>query len=131
VLSIHTPLTRATRGMIGERELRLLPRDAVVVNTARGPILDIDALERCLRDGHLAGSGLDVIPEEPPREPVPSLLRAYRAREPWLAGRLVITPHIAFHTPEAWAAIRRKSAETMRGVLVEGKRTNVIPPEGD
>jgi phosphoglycerate dehydrogenase-like enzyme len=72
-----------------------------------------------------------VIPEEPPREPVPSLLRAYRAREPWLAGRLVITPHIAFHTPEAWAAIRRKSAETMRGVLVEGKRTNVIPPEGD
>jgi C-terminal binding protein len=131
VLSIHTPLTRATRGMIGERELRLLPRDAVVVNTARGPILDIDALERCLRDGHLAGAGLDVIPEEPPREPVPSLLRAYRAREPWLAGRLVITPHIAFHTPEAWAAIRRKSAETMRGVLVEGKRTNVIPPEGD
>lgn len=131
VLSIHTPLTRATRGMIGERELRLLPRDVVVVNTARGPILDIDALERCLRDGHLAGAGLDVIPEEPPREPVPSLLRAYRAREPWLAGRLVITPHIAFHTPEAWAAIRRKSAETMRDVLVEGKRTNVIPPEGD
>jgi phosphoglycerate dehydrogenase-like enzyme len=131
VLSIHTPLTRATRGMIGERELRLLPRDAVVANTARGPILDIDALERCLRDGHLAGAGLDVIPEEPPREPVPSLLRAYRAREPWLAGRLVITPHIAFHTPEAWADIRRKSAETMRGVLVEGKRKNVIPPEGD
>jgi phosphoglycerate dehydrogenase-like enzyme len=59
------------------------------------------------------------------------VLRAYRAREEWLAGRLVITPHIAFHTPEAWEDIRRKSAETMRDVLVEGKRTNVIPPEGD
>jgi phosphoglycerate dehydrogenase-like enzyme len=102
-----------------------------VVNTARGPILDLDALERCLRDGHLAGAGLDVVPEEPPREKLPSLLRAYRAREDWLAGRLVITPHIAFHTPEAWDDIRIKSAETMRDVLVEGLRTNVIPPESD
>ena len=128
VLSIHCPLTRATRGLIGERELRLLPKNAVVVNTARGPILDIDALERCLRDGHLAGAGLDVIPEEPPVEPIPSLLRAYRAGEEWLRGRLVITPHIAFHTPEAWRDIRIKSIETMRDVLVEGRSTNVIPP---
>lgn len=131
VLSIHAPLTRGTRGLIGERELRLLPRNAVVVNTARGPILDIDALERCLRDGHLAGAGLDVIPEEPPRDPVPSLLRAYRAGEDWLRGRLVVTPHIAFHTPEAWDDIRLKSLETMRDVLVEGKATNVIAPEAD
>jgi len=131
VLSIHAPLTRATRGMIGERELRMLPKDAVVVNTARGPILDIDALERVLRDGHLAGAGLDVIPEEPPRDPVPALLSAYRAQEAWLRGRLVITPHIAFHTPEAWDDIRLKSLETMRDVLVLGKATNVIPPEAD
>ena len=131
VLSIHAPLTRATRGLVGERELRLLPKGAVVVNTARGPILDIDALERALRDGHLAGAGLDVIPEEPPREPVPSLLRAYRAQEEWLRGRLVVTPHIAFHTPEAWDDIRIKSLETMRDVLVRGLRTNVIPPESD
>jgi len=102
-----------------------------VVNTARGPILDIDALERVLRDGHLAGAGLDVIPEEPPRDPVPALLSAYRAQEAWLRGRLVITPHIAFHTPEAWDDIRLKSLETMRDVLVLGKATNVIPPEAD
>ena len=131
VLSIHCPLTRATRGLIDERALRLLPRNAVVVNTARGPILDIDALERCLRDGHIAGAGLDVIPEEPPQDPIPSLLRAYRAKEPWLEGRLVITPHIAFHSPEAWDDIRRKSIETMRDVLVDGLRTNVIPPDSD
>jgi C-terminal binding protein len=131
VLSIHAPLTRTTRGLIGDRELRLLPKDAVVVNTARGPILDIDALERALRDGHVAGAGLDVIPEEPPKDPIPNLLRAYRAGEEWLRGRLVVTPHVAFHTPEAWDDIRLKAAETMRDVLVEGKRTNVIPPESD
>jgi phosphoglycerate dehydrogenase-like enzyme len=131
VLSIHCPLTRTTRGLIGEAQLRMLPRNAVVVNTARGPILDIDALERCLRDGHIAGAGLDVIPEEPPRTPIPSLLHAYRAKEDWLQGRLVITPHIAFHSPEAWDDIRLKGVETMRDVLVEGRRTNVIPPEGD
>ena len=131
VLSIHCPLTRETRGLVGERELRLLPPGAVVVNTARGPVLDLDALEQCLRDGHVAGAGLDVLPEEPPREPVPALLRAYRAREDWLLGRLIVTPHIAFHSPEAWQDIRVKGAETMRDVLVEGKRTNVIPPESD
>ncbi|GGC44033.1 dehydrogenase [Siccirubricoccus deserti] len=131
VLSIHCPLTRTTRGLVDEAALRRLPKGAVVVNTARGPILDIEALERCLRDGHLAGAGLDVIPVEPPVEPIPSLLRAYRAQEEWTRGRLIITPHIAFHSPEAWQDIRVKGVETMRDVLVEGKRTNVIPPESD
>lgn len=131
VLSIHCPLTRATRGLVGARELALLPRDAVVINTARGPILDLDALEAALRSNHLAGAGLDVIPVEPPVEPIPRLLAAYRASEPWLMGRLVIMPHVAFHSPEAWDDIRLKSAETMRDVLVRGLRTNVIPPESD
>ena len=131
VLCIHCPLTRRTRGLIGERELRLLPQNAVVINTARGPILDIEALERVLRDGHVAAAGLDVIPVEPPVEPIPALLRAYRDREDWLTGRLIICPHIAFHTPEAWDDIRLKGAETMRDVLVEGLNTNVIPPESD
>lgn len=131
VLSIHCPLTRNTRNLVGARELALLPRDAVVVNTARGPILDIEALEAALRSNHLAGAGLDVIPVEPPVEPIPSLLRAYRDREDWLMGRLVIMPHVAFHSPEAWDDIRLKSAETMRDVLVRGLRTNVIPPESD
>jgi C-terminal binding protein len=129
VLSIHVPDTPGTRGLIGARQLAQLPEGAVVVNTARGTSLDIDALDAALRAGHVAGAGLDVIPVEPPVEPVPRLLAAYRAREPWLAGRVVITPHSAFHTPEAWLDIRRKSAETMRDVLVDGLSTNVIPPD--
>ena len=131
VLSIHAPLTQGTRGLVGAAELALLPAGAVVVNTARGPILDIDALEAGLRSGHIAGAGLDVVPVEPPVEPVPELLRAYRAREEWLKGRLVITPHSAFHTPQAWDDIRLKGVETMRDVLVLGLKTNVIAPESD
>jgi C-terminal binding protein len=131
VLSIHVPDTRKTRGLIGARELALLPKDAIVVNTARGTSLDIDALAAALQSGHLAGAGLDVIPVEPPVEPVPALLAAYRRREPWLEGRLIITPHSAFHTPEAWDDIRRKSAETMRDVLVMGLASNVIQPDHD
>jgi phosphoglycerate dehydrogenase-like enzyme len=125
VLSLHTPLTRETRGLIGARELALLPQGAVVVNTARGSVLDLDALAEALRSGHLAGAGLDVLPDEPP-EPVPALLAAYRAREPWLEGRLVITPHVAFHSPEAWADIRRKSAETMAAALLTNRPQNVV-----
>ena len=128
-LSIHAPLTPETRGMIGARELALLPPGAVVVNTARGPIIDIDALAASLRGGHLAGVGLDVVPVEPPVEPVPELIRAYRAREAWCEGRLIITPHSAYHTPEAWEDIRVKSAETMRAALLGPHPQNVITPD--
>jgi C-terminal binding protein len=129
VLAVHAPLTPETRGMLDLTRLRLLPKGAVVVNTARGPIVDVDALATLLREGHLAGVGLDVLPVEPPVEPVPELLRAYRAREPWVEGRLIITPHSAFHSPHAWDDIRRKSAETMRAALIGPRPQNVIAPD--
>jgi len=131
VLSIHVPDTRKTRGLIGAAQLTLLPDNAIVVNTARGTSLDIEALAAELKSGRLAGAGLDVIPVEPPVEPLPTLLAAYRAKEPWTIGRVIITPHSAFHTPEAWADIRTKSVETMRDNLVLGIPSNAIDPDGD
>jgi C-terminal binding protein len=128
-LSIHAPLTPETRGMLGREQLALLPKDAVVVNDARGPILDLDALYDLLRDEHIAAAGLDVLPQEPPVEPIPKLLAAYRAKEPWLEGRLVVTPHSAWLTPHSWEDTRRKSAETMRAALLTSKPQNVITPE--
>jgi phosphoglycerate dehydrogenase-like enzyme len=130
-LSVHTPLTRETRGLLDLKALSLLPKGAIVVNTARGPIVDIDALATLLKSGHLAGVGLDVVPVEPPVEPVPELIRAYRAREAWTLGRLIITPHSAFYSPQAWDDIRSKSAETMRAALLGPRAQNVIPPESD
>ena len=128
-LSIHVPLTAETRGMINHAMLSRLPKGSVLVNTARGPIVDIDAVATLLKSGHLSGVGLDVVPVEPPVEPVPELIRAYRAREPWTIGRLIITLHSAFYTPQAWDDIRSKSAETMRAALVGPKPQNVIPPD--
>lgn len=129
VLSLHTPHTPETAGMIDAAALALLPPNAVVVSTARGTAIDIEALEAALRSGHLAGAGLDVLPVEPPVEPIPGLLRAYRERAEWTIGRLIITPHSAFLTPEAYQDIRIKSAETMRAALYSNRPQNVIAPE--
>ncbi len=130
VLSVHAPLTRHTQGMLGAAEFARLPAGAVVVNTARGPIMDFDALLAALRSGHIAAAGLDVMPVEPPEPPVHPLLQAYRDRDPALEGRLIVTPHSAYWTPEAEWDIRIKSAETMAAAL--GNRPqNVIRPEDD
>ena len=130
VLSIHTPLTSGTRGLLGAAEFAALPRGAVVVNTGRGGTMDFDALEAALRSGQVAAAGLDVMDVEPPVEPVHSLLRAYRERDPALLGRLIVTPHSAFWTPDAEWDIRIKSAQTMAAALGNNP-VNVIRPEDD
>src|SRR5262249_62354776 len=99
------------------------------VQDPRGPILDRDALAPLMREEHISGAGRAVLPQEPPVEPIPEILRAYRAREEWLEGRLVVTPHSAWLTPESWHDTRLKSAETMRAALLTNKPQNVITPE--
>lgn len=130
VLSIHCPCTRETRRMVDFDLLSLLPRGAVLVNTARGEVVDLNGVERCLKEGPLAGAGLDVLPEEPiPADRVHNLIQAYRRKEDWLEGRMVLTCHTAFYSPESFVDIRVKSAQTMRDVLIDGLKSNVITPE--
>jgi D-3-phosphoglycerate dehydrogenase len=88
LLSVHSPLTPQTRGLIGARELALLPVGAVVVNVARGGILDEDALAALLVSGHLGGAGLDVFADEP--VPVDSLIAS--------APNTVFSPHVAAYS---------------------------------
>ncbi|OAP61599.1 hypothetical protein AYL99_03802 [Fonsecaea erecta] len=129
-LSIHCACTRETRGMIGWDLVKLLPRGAVLVNTARGEVLQLDAVERALREGILAGAGLDVLPEEPiPEHNVHPLIKAYRDKEEWLIGRMALTCHTAFYSPQSFVDIRIKSAQTMREVLIDGLQSNVITPD--
>ncbi len=100
VLSLHVPLEDQTRDMIGARELALLPRRAVLVNTSRGEVLDEGALLECLRQKHLAGVALDVLEgeqDEVRRRSNPLL--AYAAQN----SNLLITPHIGGATVESMA----------------------------
>jgi len=91
-LSIHCPSTRSTRKMVNWDLLQLMPKGAVVVNTARGDIIDLDGIERALKENVLAGAALDVLPEEPiPEDNVHPLLQAYRDKESWLTGRKFLT----------------------------------------
>lgn len=117
VLSIHCPNTAITQGLIGYDLLSLMKPGSVLVNTARGEIVDLDGVERALKENILAGAGIDVLPEEPIPDPAHSLIQAYRNKEDWLTGRMILTCHSAFFSPASVAEIRAKGAQTMRDVV--------------
>jgi len=102
VVSLHVPLTEETRGLIGTRELDLLPEGAILLNTARGGLVDEDALVAALRAGRLRGAGIDVLATEPPPPDHP--LRS--------APGAVLTPHAAWYSETAILDLRRKAVET-------------------
>lgn len=120
-LTVHTPLTEETRGMIGRRELYLLPRGAVVVNAARGGIVDEKALLEVLEEGHLFAAGLDVYSVEPPPKDHPLLKHS----------RVVLTAHLGANTVEAQErvgeAILERVVRTLEGDLAYALNTGFDP----
>lgn len=132
VVSLHCPLEPATRNLIDAAALAAMRPGAVLLNTARGGIVDLDALHLALRDGRLGAAALDVLPAEPPDRAHP-LIAAWAARAPWLEGRLVITPHAAFYTPESVADMRRLSMQAVADLLLHGRlracvNLHLLPP---
>ena len=99
ILTIHTPLTPETQNLVNESRLRLMKRTAFIINTARGKIIDLDALYKALKEGWIAGAGLDVYPSEPldPSHPITKL------------SNVVLAPHIGSATIET----RARMAETV------------------
>jgi D-3-phosphoglycerate dehydrogenase / 2-oxoglutarate reductase len=91
ILSLHCPLTPQTRGIIGRTQLQSMPAGALLINTARGALVDEDALVEALRSGHLGGAGLDTFATEPP-DPGHPLLKL---------DNVICTPHIAGATRES------------------------------
>jgi len=110
VLTLHCPLTDETEGMIGAAELAALPKGAIVLNAARGPVIDEDALVATLRSGHLLGAGLDTFRDEPPSADCPLLS----------LPNVVLTPHIGAHTGHATDAVSATAAENLLRIL-DGK----------
>ncbi|MDG1580161.1 2-hydroxyacid dehydrogenase [Pseudomonas sp. GOM6] len=105
-LSLHCPLTEQTRHLIGAAELALLKPQALLLNTARGGLIDEQALADCLRAGHLGGAAFDVLSEEPPRHGNPLLANDI--------PRLIITPHNAWGSREARQRIVGQLSENAR-----------------
>ncbi len=120
ILSLHAPLTPETTNLINAEALQRLKPGATLLNTARGGLVDWDALYDALESGHLRSAGIDVLPVEPP-DPVPRLLQAYSEREKWLWGRLIVTPHAAWSTVESREDVRKISMGTMVGYLKHGR----------
>jgi lactate dehydrogenase-like 2-hydroxyacid dehydrogenase len=125
VVSVHCPLTEATTRLIDDRAVAAMKPGAVLINTARGGVVDLDAVERGLRSGKLGAAGLDVLPQEPPDRSHP-LLAAWARSEPWLEARLVVTPHAAFYTPQSLADMRRLAATAIRQYFESGRLRSCV-----
>ena len=116
IVSLHVPLTDETRGLIGERELSLMKPGAVLINTARGPVVDSRALAAALKEGRLAGAAVDVYETEPPIAQDHPLLTA---------PNVTATPHVAFATKEALYQRAAIVFDNVAGYL-EGRPQNVM-----
>lgn len=127
-VSLHAPLSSETRSMINRETLTCLPERAVLINTARGALVDPEALLEALRAGRLAGAALDVLPQEPP-DPELGLLQAAAAEAAWLRGRLLLSPHAAWYSPQSQHDARRLSTETLVAYLRDGVLRNCINSE--
>ena len=120
IVSLHVPETPATHGMIGEAELRLMKRGAYLINNSRGTVVDLDALSRVVREGHLAGAALDVFPVEPSSN-------SERFQSP-LQGleNVILTPHIGGSTEQAQDRIGREVARKMIDYVDSGSTMGAV-----
>ena len=119
VVSLHVPLNAETQGMIDAAMLGHLPQGAILINTSRGRVVDLDAVAEALESGRLQAAGLDVMPVEPP-DYDHKLLRAWRTNADWIRNRLIVTPHAAFFAPESIADKRRLTTSTVIDYLQTG-----------
>ncbi len=118
VLSLHCPLTDATRGLVSAARLARMKPDAVLINTARGALVDTKALADALRGGCLGGAGIDVLEKEPPPPDHPLL-------DPAIPN-LIVTPHVAWAAREARQRCLDELALNVESFLAGGRRNRVI-----
>lgn len=128
VVSLHLPLSDKTEKLINAEVLASSKEGLILVNTARGPIIDLDGLHQALQENHIAAAGLDVLPEEP-ANPEHPLIKAWAADEEWIDHRLLLTPHSAFFTPESVYDMRYKGGEVAVNYLAENRLNNCLNSE--
>lgn len=117
VLTLHCPLTRETRHLIDAEELQLMKREAILINTARAGLVREEALVEALRAGVIAGAGVDVLSEEPPRQGNILLNQDL--------PNLIVTPHVAWASKEAMQALAHQLIENIEA-FVRGEPRNLV-----
>ena len=117
-VSIHIPLTESTRGFIGRRELAMMKRNAFVINTARGGIVDEEALYEALKEHRIAGAAFDVFAEEP--TPNSKLLAL---------ENMISTPHIGGYSDKCWSVMADTAVENVIAALKGGVPPNLVNRE--
>jgi D-3-phosphoglycerate dehydrogenase len=115
-ITLHLPLTEDTHGLVGTERLARMPNESYLVNTARGGLVDLDAVLEALQSGRLAGAALDVLPQEPPPKGHPLLTHP----------RALITPHVAWYSAEAEVELRRKAAQNIVDLAWTGRPTYAV-----
>ncbi|WP_349369716.1 hydroxyacid dehydrogenase [Salinarimonas sp.] len=136
VVTLHVPGSEKTKHLISRDEFAKMKDGSVLINTARGPVVDVDALLHALASGKLRAAGLDVLPQEPVVREEAELLRTYFRKEHKLdtlladhillrLSNVVITPHTAFDTKEAVQRILDTTHDNIAGFL-EGEPRNVV-----
>ncbi|MFQ5761554.1 MAG: C-terminal binding protein [Candidatus Bathyarchaeia archaeon] len=116
IVSMHVPLTEETYHMIGVEELRRMKPSAILINTSRGPVVDNHALYLALKEGVIAGAGLDVLEQEPPSPGTPLIQ----------LPNVVLTPHSAFYSEDAFKELRLKGAQEVARILRGQKPLNPV-----
>jgi len=117
VVTLHVPLTDVTRGMMGAREFAAMKPSAILINTCRGPVVDEVALHKALTSGQIAGAGLDVMVEEPPKPDHPL----------FALDNVIFTPHMAGPTWENWTRAFRNAFDNIQRVAAGQPPFWVIP----
>lgn len=123
IISLHAMMTKENEGLIDARRIGAMKKGALLINTARGGLVDLDALSDALRGGQIGAAALDVLPEEPPAHP---LFRALSEDADWLCGRLIVTPHAAFLSADAIRDMRRKAVENALAFLHSGELRHCV-----
>jgi D-3-phosphoglycerate dehydrogenase len=115
-ITIHVPLTEATRNLISKDRIAVMPRGSILVNLARGKIVDTGAVLEALTSGQLSGAALDVLENEPPTDTSPA------PRHP----RLVVTPHAGWYSDRSARFLFQRPLEVIRDVLIHGTSSDLL-----
>ena len=116
IISIHAPSTKETRGMVGSDFLSKVRDGCILINTARGDIINLDELYKIMKLGKVKACGLDVLPIEG-HSSEQQLVVDYENDAQWLKDRLIITPHVAYYSAEAYTELRYKAAKQIKGAI--------------